>query len=228
MKILNIEDESKVAGFLKRGLEECGYLVDIAADGESGLQMAKSGEYQLIILDWMLPGKSGLEVCQELRQEFPDLPILMLTARGELENLVTGLNHGADDFLAKPFAFEELKARITALLRRHTRQQSTLQFGNIRIDLLTRRVSQEDQELILSNKEFDLLVYFMQNPNQILSREQIARDVWQIEFDRGTNYINVYINYLRSKLGNAPGDPSIQTVRGHGFAFRIPDDKELD
>ena len=113
MKILNIEDESKVAGFLKRGLEECGYQVDIAADGESGLQMAKSGEYQLIILDWMLPGKSGLEVCQELRQEFPDLPILMLTARGELENLVTGLNHGADDFLAKPFAFEELKARIT-------------------------------------------------------------------------------------------------------------------
>ena len=221
MRILNIEDEARVAAFIKQGLEEAGHDVDIAPDGASGLDLAGRTPYDLVLLDWLLPDREGVDVCRDLRDRYPELPILMLTARDAVEDRVLGLDSGADDYLSKPFSFEELKARIRALARRHgPSEDSLLQVGDLSVDLMERRVERRGQEVVLSNREFELLVYFMRRPNRIISREELGRDVWGIDFDTGTNYVNVYLNYLRTKLTVAGLAPPIATVRGRGYILK--------
>lgn len=219
-RILLIEDEVKVARVIQKGLNEEGFDVAIAADGEAGLRLQSQQEYQLIIVDWMLPGADGLTVCRQIRRENLTVPILMLTARGTIEDRVRGLDCGADDYLTKPFAFAELVARVRALLRRSTVPGNLLVADNLQVDLVTRRVSRGGMPIYLSQKEFDLLVYLLQNKNRIVSREELASNVWDINFDTGTNYINVYINYLRGKLKMENSRQLIWTIRGKGYILK--------
>ncbi len=219
MRILVVDDEVKVGGFLKRGLEEEGHAVDLAHDGEEGLSRALAGGYELLILDLMLPRRNGLEVCQALRQAGSDAFILMLSARGEMADRVVGLRHGADDYLAKPFAFEELIARVDAAGRRILQARPTapaLAYGDLRVDLVARTVLRGDMPVSLTNREFDLLVCFLRHPDRVLGREQLAREVWGMDFDPGTNVVDVYVTYLRKKLEKA-GSRLIHTLRGEGY-----------
>lgn len=218
MRILVVDDEVKVGGFLKRGLEEEGHAVDLAHDGEEGLERALAGRYELLILDLMLPRRDGLQVCQALREAGSDAFILMLSARGETADRVVGLRHGADDYLAKPFAFEELVARVDAAGRRihQARPAPTLAWGDLRLDLVARTAVRGDRPVALTNREFDLLACFLRHPDQVLGRDRLAREVWGMDFDPGTNVVDVYVTYLRKKLEKA-GDRLIHTVRGEGY-----------
>ncbi len=223
MRLLVIEDEQKVANFIKQGLEEEGYAVDHAADGASGLQMALEGLHDVIVLDVMLPKLDGLSVLQQLRQEKVTTPVLLLTVRATIEDKVLGLDAGADDYLTKPFAFEEFVARVRALLRRRAETASPiLQVANLALDPARRVVSRGDQKIELTPREFTLLDYFMRNPDRVLTRTMIANRVWDYTFDTTTNVIDVYVNYLRKKIDTGHDTKLLHTVRGVGYVMRVP------
>lgn len=224
MHILLVEDEAKMAAFIKRGLEEEGAVVDVAPDGEDGLFRANAGGYDLIILDITLPRLDGLEICRRLRQERVPTPILLLTARDSVEMKVRGLDSGADDYLTKPFAFAELLARARALTRRNRAEVSLrLQVADLQLDPLTRRVTRAGQRIELTSKEFALLECFMRHPDQVLSRTILAEKVWNESFDAFTNVIDVYVNYLRNKIDRDFSPRLIHTVRGAGYVLRKPE-----
>ena len=222
-RILVIDDETKIVDLLRRGLTYEGYQVDVAYDGESGLSQARRDPPDLVILDVMMPGLDGMEVCRRLRaQGWSDLPILMLTARDAVPDRVAGLDAGADDYLVKPFAFDELLARVRALLRRHrpAGDLQVLRFADIVANPVTREVSRGARQVSLTAKEFDLLELFLRHPRQVLTRDSIYDQVWGYDFGGESNIIEVYIRYLRSKL-EADGEPRLlQTVRGVGYALR--------
>ena len=224
MRILVVEDEAKMAAFIKRGLEEEGSVVDISPDGEDGLFRAKTGTYDLVILDITLPLLDGIEVCRRLRQDRIATPVLLLTARDSVDMKVRGLDSGADDYLTKPFAFAELLARIRALRRRERNEVNLrLQIGDLLLDPLTRRVSRASLPIQLTSKEFALLECFMRHPDQVLSRTVLAEKVWDETFDAFTNVIDVYVNYLRNKIDRNFPVKLIHTVRGAGYVLRRPE-----
>jgi DNA-binding response OmpR family regulator len=224
MHLLIIEDEGKMATILRRGLEEEGMEVTVAADGERGLEEARRGAYDLILLDLGLPGRDGLEVARELREEGHHTPILMLTAWDSTEMKVRGLDAGADDYLTKPFEFAELLARIRALHRRVAPEAVTrLQVGDLTLNLLNRRATRAGVEFQLTGKEFELLKYFMEHPDEPLSRQVLTEKVWHGTFDNLTNVIEVYINYLRNKIDRNFEPRLIRSVRSVGYILRTPD-----
>ena len=221
MKILVVEDEKKIAGFIKRGLEEDNYSVTVAHDGNEGLKQALTGEFSLAILDVMLPKKDGLAVVKELRESDVQLPVLMLTARGTTEEIVSGLEAGSDDYLTKPFAFAELLARVRALLRRSEQDRGAeIFFADLKLDPVTHKVWRSGNEIDLTAKEYGLLEYLVRNPNTVLSRNMIADHVWDYAFDSFTNIIYVYVNYLRKKVDKDYPTKLIHTVRGQGYILR--------
>jgi heavy metal response regulator len=221
MRILLVEDDKKVASFIHRGLEEEGYAVDVAPDGEAGLYMGMDKLHDLIILDVMLPKKPGFQVLRELRQAKVVTPVLLLTARDTVEDKVQGLDAGADDYLTKPFAFAELLARVRALLRRRADARSPqLQLADLVLDPATRTVTRGGQPITLTNREFALLEYFLRNAGRVLSRAMIAEHVWDYDFDSGTNVIDVYVNYLRKKLDAGREPKLLHTVRGAGYVLK--------
>jgi DNA-binding response OmpR family regulator len=221
MKVLVVEDEKKVAGFIKRGLEEDDYQVTIVHDGVEGLKLALSGEFSLLILDVMVPKKDGLTVIKEIREAGSRMPVLMLTARGTTEDIVSGLEAGADDYLTKPFAFAELMARVRALLRRSEMDRGAeVLFADLRLDPVSHKVWRSGNEIDLTAKEYGLLEYMVRNPNAVLSRAMIAEHVWDYAFDSFTNIIDVYVNYLRKKVDKDHSTKLIHTVRGQGYILR--------
>jgi DNA-binding response OmpR family regulator len=221
MKILVVEDEKKVASFIKRGLEEESYVVETAGDGEEGLTMALEKRFDLIILDWMLPKRDGMSFLKELRDRNMATPVLMLTAKDTVEDIVVGLETGSDDYLTKPFAFAELLARVKALIRRSEMDRGAeLHFADLKIDPVTHKVWRGDKEIDLTAKEYGLLEYFMRNPNQVLTRTMIADHVWDYTFDSFTNIIDVYVNYLRKKIDRDATIKLIHTVRGVGYIMK--------
>ena len=221
MRLLVVEDEKKVSGFIKKGLEEEGYAVDVASDGEEGLYMALDRVHDLIILDIQLPKKDGLQVLQGLRGENITTPVLLLTVRATIEDKVLGLDSGADDYLTKPFAFQELVARVRALLRRRVEAEpAVLQVADLSLDPSRRIVMRGGERIDLSPREFALLDYFMRNPGRVLTRTMITDHVWDYDFDTNTNVIDVYVNYLRKKI-DADREPKlIHTVRGAGYVLK--------
>jgi heavy metal response regulator len=224
MRILVVEDEKKVSSFIKRGLEEEKYEVETAFDGEDGLKLATEKPFDLIILDWMLPKKDGLTMVKEIRENKIVTPVLMLTAKDSLEDIIAGLDSGSDDYVTKPFAFAELLARVRALLRRSEMDKGAeLRFADLRLDPVTHKVWRRDKEIDLTAKEYGLLEYFMRNPNQVLTRTMIADHVWDYTFDTFTNIIDVYVNYLRKKIDRDEEKKLIHTVRGVGYIFKEED-----
>ena len=223
MRILVIEDERTLAGFIEQGLRAEGHAVTVQHDGESGEAAALTGDYALVLLDLMLPGKSGLDVLDAIRATLPDLPVIVLTARAAIEQKVEGLDRGANDYVTKPFSFEELLARVRAQLRSPgQRESSALEAADIHMDLRTRRVEREGREIELTAREFDVLAYLMRHPDQVLSREQILNAVWGFDFDPGTKVLEVYVGYLRRKLAVFGSTDPIETVRGVGYRLRVP------
>ena len=221
MKILVIEDEKKVVSFIKKGLESEGFVVVIALNGKEGLKRSYDESIDLIILDLMLPELDGLSILKEIRKDKISKQILILTAKGEIEDRVTGLNLGADDYLVKPFAFAELLARIRALLRRVDSQKNPIiQFGNLAVNLMTHEVFRGEKRIELTSKEYALLEFLVHNVNHVLNRSTISEHVWHYNFDRGTNFIDVYINRLRNKIDEGYKEQFIQTVRGYGYMFK--------
>jgi DNA-binding response OmpR family regulator len=221
MRILVIEDEGKVANFLKKGLEQAGYEVDIAGDGEDGYEKFRVSEYDLVLLDLMLPKMSGWDLIPLLRKRKPTVPILAVTAKAAVEERVQGLNLGCDDYLVKPFSFAELLARIQAQLRRGTILGTTeLRAADLVLDPLKRKVIRNGKVIELSNKEFSLLEYLLRNKDQIVTRNMIVENVWDASFDNFTNVVDVYINYLRNKVDRGFEPRLIQTVRGVGYTLR--------
>ncbi|HEV8524849.1 MAG TPA: response regulator transcription factor [Terriglobales bacterium] len=217
MRILVVEDEKKVAAFIRRGLEQEHYAVDVAADGESGAHLGESIDYDLVVLDLMLPKLSGTEVLRRLRGKKPTLPVLVLTAKGAVEDRVAGLDLGADDYLVKPFAFAELSARVRVLLRRGKREATELRMADLRLDTATRRVSRARRKIELSSKEFALLEFLLRNARRPVTRTMIIEHVWDIHFDSVTNVVDVYVNYLRNKIDKGFSPQLIHTVRGVGY-----------
>jgi heavy metal response regulator len=221
MRILVVEDEKKVASFIKKGLEEEGYAVDLARDGESGLELALVQVHDLIVLDVHLPKKNGLRLLQELRAEKVNTPVLLLTVRAAIEDKVLGLDAGADDYLTKPFAFQELLARVRALLRRRAETEAViLRVADLTLDPARRLVSRGGEKIDLTPREFTLLDYLLRNSSRVLTRTMIAERVWGYDFDPMTNVIDVYVNYLRKKV-DADREPKlIHTVRGVGYVLK--------
>lgn len=220
MRILIVEDEKKIADSIKKGLEQETFAVDVAYDGKYGYDLASSESYDLIILDLMLPGIDGLEICRRLRENDNHSPVLMLTARGNIEDKVTGLNTGADDYLAKPFAFEELLARIKALTRRPRETLPTiLKTGDLTLDTNSYKITRSEREIILSKKEFSLLSYLLRNKGKVVTKGQIISKVWDFDANVLPNTVEVYIGYLRSKIDKpfSKTDQLIKTVRGFGY-----------
>jgi len=224
MRILVVEDEKKMAGFLKKGLMEAGYSVDVAITGASAELYASENDYDLIILDVMLPDQTGIDTAIHLRRKAYAFPILMLTALAGTKDKVRGLDAGADDYLTKPFSFDELLARVRALLRRQNTQgenkNSKLIFSDIEMDLVERKVSRGGEEISLTAKEFSLLEYFMRNPNKPLSRTAISEHVWDVHFDSSSNVIDVYINMLRKKINLSSKKKTIHTIVGVGYVLK--------
>ncbi len=224
MRILLVEDEKKMRAFLKQGLEEQRYAVDVADNGEDGLHWALNFSYDVIVLDVMLPGMSGLEVCRELRSQRVMTPILMLTARDTVDDRVKGLDWGADDYLIKPFAFRELLARIRALSRRDSSQKATaLTIGDLSLDMVTHSARRGDKQIELTAKEYGLLEFLMLHPNQVLSRTVIAEHLWNYDYSPESNVVDVYIRYLRRKIDDGYEDKYIRTIRGTGYQLADPD-----
>ncbi|SEW57288.1 response regulator transcription factor [Chitinophaga arvensicola] len=224
MKILVIEDEIKVGAFIKRGLEEHHHQVEVFTDGLAGQQAALEQDYDLILLDLMLPGINGTTVCKNLRTLEVSTPILMLTALNATQDIVEGLNAGADDYLAKPFHFSELIARVNALSRRKShfhQEQSILTFADLQLNTNTKTANREGQEIVLTAKEYALLELLLRNTGKVLSRALISEAVWGLEFDTGTNTIDVYVNYLRNKIEKGfTGEKLIHTVVGMGYVMK--------
>ncbi len=222
MRILIVEDEKKVAGFIKKGLEEETYAVDAAHDGEEGFHLASMNQYDMIILDLMLPNMDGLEVLTRLRDKKINTPILLLTAKDAIEDKVTGLNKGADDYLTKPFAFSELLARVRSLLRGGQADTKTeLKVGDLSLDLVSHKVNRKGEEIELTGKEYSLLEYFMRNEGKVLTRTMIAEHVWDYNFDTFTNVIDVYVNHLRKKIDKQYPAKLLHTLRGVGYVMRV-------
>lgn len=231
MRILVVEDERKVASFIKHGLEEERYLVETAADGVTGLELAMNNEFDAILLDVMLPGKDGFTVLRELREAGIVTPILMLTARGTTEDRVQGLDLGADDYLPKPFSFEELAARLRSILRRSSPEKTTkMKCADLILDTVSHLGYRFNNEIELTTKEYGLLEYLMKNKNRILSRSTITQHVWKHSFDPESNIIDVYIRRLRSKIEREDGKkPLIQSIRGVGYRLRdLPQDDNFE
>jgi heavy metal response regulator len=221
MRILVVEDEKKIADFIKRGLKEEGYAVDVAHDGEEGHFLAAEGKYDLIVLDLMVPKIDGISLCRKLREEKITTPVMMLTVKDAVKDKVAGLDAGADDYLTKPFAFEEFLARIRALLRkRDTHTVNKLQVGELVLDLLTHKVTRAGREIELTSKEYALLEYLIRNTGIVVTRTMISEHVWDMNFDTYTNIIDVYINYLRNKIDRGYQNKLIHTLRGRGYVLK--------
>ena len=221
VKILIVEDEKKLAKFLKKGLQEEGYTVDAVHDGEDGLSMATGKEYDLVILDIYVPKLDGFAVLKRLRQQGATTPVLLLTVRATIEDKVLGLDLGADDYLTKPFAFEELLARVRALMRRRASlDDPVLRFADLVLDPVRRTVMRGTRKIELTSKEFALLEYFMRNIDRVATRTMITEHVWNYDFDTGTNVVDVYVNYLRKKVDADPNARLIHTVRGVGYVMK--------
>lgn len=225
MRILVVEDEKKMASFIARGLKEEGYAVDVAADGETAWDYVLSNDYDLLVVDWMLPKMNGHILCGKIREKGCLTPILMLTARDSVEDKIKGLDQGADDYMTKPFSFDELLARIRALLRRprDLKDEAVLKCGNVSLDLLTRRAFVNSSEVTLSQKEFALLEFLIRKKGEVISRSQIAEHVWDLHFDPMSNTIDVYINFLRKKIDAENAKSHIETIRGVGYRMHNPD-----
>jgi len=222
MRILVIEDERQLADIIKRGLEEEGYAVDTAYSGEEGEYLAEDFSYDLIVLDIILPKKDGIEVCLTLRQREVKTPILMLTCKGSVGDKVKGLDSGADDYLVKPFAFEELAARVRTLLRRESNLiSSKLEVGDLVMDTSTRQVWRGQRYIELTGKEYAILEYLMRHPNIVITRTMLEQHVWDLEFDSISNLVDVYIRRLRRKIDEGDEDSLIQTVRGAGYRIKV-------
>jgi len=227
VKILIVEDELKTGQYLRQGLTEAGFVVDLARDGPDGLHLALHGEYDLLILDVMLPGLDGWQVLQTLRQRGLQMPVLFLTARDQVEDRVKGLELGADDYLVKPFSFAELLARVRTILRRGKggAEVTTLQVADLELDLLRRRVSRAGRRIDLTAKEFGLLELLMRRQGEVLPRSMIASQVWDMNFDSDTNVIEVAVRRLRLKIDEAHEIKLIQTVRGMGYVLELPEER---
>jgi len=224
MRILIIEDEKKVASFIKKGLEEEYFVADIAGDGKEGLKLAISEEYDIIIMDIMLPYMDGITLIKEIRRREISTPVLMLTVNDSVKDKVEGLDAGADDYLTKPFAFEELIARLRALLRRNENSKtSKLTVANLVLDLQSHRVFRNNQEIILTPKEYSILEYLMRNSKKVISRTKLIEHVYDYHFDTETNIIDVYINKVRSKIDTNFEKPLIHTIRGIGYVIKDDD-----
>lgn len=217
MRILVIEDEKGISGFIKDGLEEEGFAVDTAGDGNSGLELAETNDYDLILLDWMLPGLSGIEICRDIRKNDPAVPVIFLTAKDTVQDTVFGLSSGANDYIKKPFEFEELLARIRVQLRTKNGEQTELKLGDIEMNLDTHRVFRGTSEIELTPKEFSLLEFLIRNKGKVCTRTKIIEHVWDIHFDSDTSVIDVYINFLRKKLDTGKSKNLIHTIRGVGY-----------
>ncbi len=221
MRILVVEDEKKVADFIQKGLEEEHYAVDTAYDGETGLYLTEVNDYDLIILDLMIPKIDGWEVLKRVRAKKNNVPILILTAKDAVDDIVKGLDSGCDDYLTKPFAFAEFLARVRALLRREkVDKEPILQAGDLTLSLVTHRVTRKEKEIELTSKEYALLEYMMRNPNKVLTRAMISEHVWDYHFDSMTNVIDVYVNYLRKKIDKDFETKLIHTIRGVGYMIK--------
>lgn len=223
MKVLLVEDEPSLVSVIVRGLTEAGMEVSVAADGNMGLEMAQIHSFDIIILDIMLPGINGIQVCKEIRKQDDSVAILMLTALSSTENIVTGLNSGADDYLAKPFKFPELEARIRTLVRRSkvgSAPKNMINIAGLEIDTLSKTAKRDNKNIALTATEYHLLEYFAKNQNKVLSRIQILENVWDIDFNMGTNVVDVYVNYLRKKIDNGYDVKLIHTVFGMGYIFK--------
>jgi heavy metal response regulator len=221
VRILVVEDEKKVARFIQQGLEEEHYIVDVAHDGDKGETMALTGNYDLILLDVMLPKKDGMEITRQIRDSKSSVPILMLTAKTSTTDKVEGLDSGADDYLTKPFAFAELLARVRSLLRRGAADKTTvLTLGDLELDTVTHRARRGGKSIDLTMKEYALLELFLRNKERVLSRTIISEHIWEYNFDTGTNLIDVYVNHLRNKIDAGFDRKLIQTVRGVGYVMK--------
>jgi two-component system OmpR family response regulator len=221
MRVLVVEDDPKMAGLLRRGLGDEGAVADIASKGEDALWMAGSSEYDVVVLDVSLPGIDGFETCRRLRADGVWTPVLLLTARDAVEDRITGLDGGADDYLTKPFSFGEMSARLRALVRRGpVARAATLDVGNLRLDPATRQVWRGSHEIPLSQREFALLEAFMRRPGEALSRLHLLEHAWDYAYENRSNVVDVYVRYLREKIDRDHGVVSIETVRGHGYRLR--------
>lgn len=225
MKILLIEDEAAVISLIERGLKEKGLEVSIAMDGNTGLQMVRDHQFNLVILDIMLPGMNGVQICKEIRSMGLDLPVLMLTALGSTENIVTGLDSGADDYMVKPFKINELIARVNALGRRTFRKPQVndshiLQIANLKLDTDAKMAICDDEIISLTSTEYKLLEFFMKNQSRVLSRMEILENVWDIDFNLGTNVVDVYVNYLRKKIDRSRETKLFHTMIGMGYMMK--------
>ena len=227
MRVLIVEDEAKLARMIRRGLREDGMAVDVAIKGEDALWMAGSTDYDAIVLDVMLPGLGGFEVCRRLRDDGVWAPVLMLTARDAVEDRIEGLDTGADDYMTKPFSFAELGARLRALARRGpVERPAVLTLGNLRLDPSSRRVWRDGQDIGLSAKEFSLLETFMRRPGQVLDRYQLLEHAWDNEYENRSNVVDVYVRYLREKIDRPFGRETLETVRGAGYRLREEGDAD--
>jgi two-component system, OmpR family, response regulator len=221
VRVLVVEDEIKMAALLRRGLSEEGLAIDVAGTGEDALVRASATDYDAIVLDVMLPGIDGFDTCRRLREQGSWVPVLMLTARDAVEDRIAGLDHGADDYLTKPFSIAELLARLRALFRRQPAERPTvLRVGDLELDPATRRVSRNGAEVDLSAKEFALLETFMRSPGRVLSRFQLLEHVWDYSYESRSNVVDVYVRYLREKIDRPFGVESLETVRGSGYRLR--------
>jgi len=224
MRILLVEDDQKAARLLARGFREEGFVVDVAGSAEEADELAFVTDYEVIILDWMLPGRDGLEFCRSLRKRGLQAPILMLTAKDAIENRVAGLNTGADDYLTKPFAFEELLARVRAVLRRsELTRPASLTLGDLTLDPVTHRVARAQRALDLTPTEYSILSLLMRHPGDVISRTRMAEQVWHDDVDRIDNLIDVHVSNLRRKIDPPGSDPLIHTVRGRGYRIAAPE-----
>jgi two-component system copper resistance phosphate regulon response regulator CusR len=220
MRILIIEDEKGIANFIRDGLVEEYYAVDVANEGLSGLEMALINEYDLLLVDWMLPAMSGIEIVKQVRKDKPDIPIILLTAKDTVQDAVFGLETGANDYIRKPFQFEELLARIKVQLRPKNSEMGLLTLADIKLNPDTHQVFKNEEEIILTQKEFSLLEFLLRNKGRVCTRTSIIEHVWDIHFESDTSVIDVYINFLRKKLRLESSNDLIQTVRGVGYIAR--------
>jgi two-component system copper resistance phosphate regulon response regulator CusR len=227
MRFLVVEDEKRIADFLQRGLESAGYSVDLAGDGRSAIELIHAHDYDLIILDMMLPDMDGLVVLERIRNRKGSPPVLVLSARGSVDDRVKGLETGADDYLVKPFAFVELLARVRVLLRRGQPGPEKLQVGDLMLDTVRRKVTRGGENIDLAPKEFSILEYMMRNKGRALSRTMIVEHVWDMDYDGLTNIVDVYIRHLRSKIDDKSSNKLIHTVRGIGYMLDFPEQQPV-
>lgn len=217
MRILLVEDELKVARFIQQGLQAEGYEVEVAGDGKLGEKKARNGLFDLVLLDVLLPKKNGFDVLRALRQDKIKTPIIMLTARGTTEDIVSGLDLGADDYLTKPFVFNELLARVRSHLRRGSQNKTVLKLADLQLDTVSHKASRGGTNIDLTTREYSLLEFFLRNPSALLTRSQLAKEIWGFDFDPGTNIVDVYVNHLRKKIDNGFPVKLIHTERGKGY-----------